>query len=86
MENYGEILHDNLKKYFGFDSFKGNQEEIITNVLKGNDTLRPDANRWREIPLLPATGPDHGGNRHCYFTTHCPDEEPGGCHAELQPG
>ncbi|MFW5821558.1 MAG: DNA helicase RecQ [Bacteroidota bacterium] len=26
-----------LKKYFGFDSFKGNQEVIIRNVLDGND-------------------------------------------------
>ena len=27
---------DYLKKYFGFDTFKGNQEQIIRNVLVGN--------------------------------------------------
>ncbi len=28
-----------LRKFFGFDSFKGTQEEIITNVLNGNNTF-----------------------------------------------
>lgn len=28
-----------LRKFFGFDSFKGTQEEIITNVLDGNNTF-----------------------------------------------
>lgn len=28
-----------LKKFFGFDSFKGDQEAIIQNVLEGNDTF-----------------------------------------------
>ena len=28
-----------LRKFFGFDSFKGNQEDIITNVLDGNNTF-----------------------------------------------
>ena len=32
-------LHDVLKKVFGFDNFKGNQEAIIRNVLAGKDTF-----------------------------------------------
>ena len=28
-----------LRKFFGFDSFKGTQEDIITNILNGNNTF-----------------------------------------------
>ncbi|MDT0676771.1 RecQ family ATP-dependent DNA helicase [Autumnicola musiva] len=32
-------LHQQLKKYFGFSQFKGLQEEVITSVVKDNDTF-----------------------------------------------
>ena len=32
-------LKESLKKYFGFNKFKGEQEAIIQNVLDGNNTF-----------------------------------------------
>ena len=32
-------IGDALKRYFGFDTFKGNQEAIIESLLAGNDTF-----------------------------------------------
>ncbi|MDD3743801.1 MAG: DNA helicase RecQ [Lentimicrobiaceae bacterium] len=37
VDNYS--LNELLKKIFGFDSFKGNQEPIIQNLLEGRDTF-----------------------------------------------
>ena len=34
-----ENLHEALQNYFGFDSFKGTQENIIRSLLQGNDTF-----------------------------------------------
>ena len=39
MSDFLNELHPYLKKYFGFDSFKDQQEEIITSVLKKKDCL-----------------------------------------------
>ena len=52
MANKKQNLTESLKKYFGFDKFKGDQEAIIQNVLDGNDTF-----------VLMPTG---GGKSLCY--------------------
>ena len=46
------VLTNELKKHFGFDTFKGNQKAIVENVLAGNDTF-----------VLMPTG---GGKSLCY--------------------
>ena len=48
----GALLHEKLHEYFGFTSFKGNQEAVISNVLEGKDTF-----------VLMPTG---GGKSLCY--------------------
>ena len=34
-----KTLHAALKEHFGFDSFKGNQEAIMTSLLDGHDVF-----------------------------------------------
>ena len=34
-----ETLHKNLKEIFGFNAFRSDQEEIIINLLDGNDSM-----------------------------------------------
>ena len=34
-----ELIHAKLKEFFGFSSFKGEQEQIISNLLQGDDSF-----------------------------------------------
>ncbi len=51
-KNNEKSLHDLLKNVFGFEQFKGNQEDIIKSILAGNNTF-----------VLMPTG---GGKSLCY--------------------
>ena len=39
MENIEKSIHKNLKDFFGFKKFKGNQEAAIQSIISGNDTF-----------------------------------------------
>ena len=52
MEISSEILHAKLKDFFGFNSFKGDQEKIIKHLIGGNNAF-----------VLMPTG---GGKSLCY--------------------
>ncbi|MDD4638575.1 MAG: DNA helicase RecQ [Bacteroidales bacterium] len=52
MQSKSEFLHDKLKTFFGFSSFKGQQEEIIMHLMENKDAF-----------VLMPTG---GGKSLCY--------------------
>ena len=64
------------KRYFGFDTFKGDQEAIIRNVLD------VDANRWRQVIVLSVAVAVDGRCGYRHLTSHRFDEEPGGLHRQ----
>jgi ATP-dependent DNA helicase RecQ len=79
-------LYEVLKKVFGFDSFKGNQEAIINNVLHDKDTFVIMPTGGGKSLMLPTSCTHKGGNGNYHFPPDCPDEKPGGFDPELRNG
>ena len=77
-------LKEALRKFFGFDSFKGHQESIITNVLNKQNTfvIMPTGGGKSLCYQLPALLLGRYGYR-C-FPANRLDEKPGGCHPECE--
>ena len=52
MKDYSAQIHSTLKTFFGYDTFKGDQEQVINHLLNGGDAF-----------VLMPTG---GGKSLCY--------------------
>ena len=64
-----------LQKYFGFNEFKGKQEQAINSVLEGKDTfvIMPTGEESPYAIKASSTYVRRGGT--CCVSTHCLDEK-----------
>ena len=79
-------LHEALKEHFGFDSFKGNQEAIMSSLLDGNDVfvLMPTGGGKSLCYQLPALMMD--GTAIIISPADSPDEKSGRRNTPFQRG
>jgi ATP-dependent DNA helicase RecQ len=85
MINVTELtIKDALKKFFGFNSFKREQEAIIKNVLDGNHTfvIMPTGGGKSLCYQLPALMLD--GTAIIISPLDCFNEKPSRCHSSCK--
>ena len=69
--------YDILKRYFGYDTFREGQEQVIDELTFRQGCAWRDADRCREIIVLSDPGTDLSGDNTGYFTTDIPHEGSG---------
>ena len=73
-------LEEHLKKYFGFDQFRGLQRSVVTSVLNKEDVFVIMPTGGGKSLMLSITCIDAGRYGDYRLSTYCVDEESGGCH------
>ena len=73
-----------LHSVFGFGSFRPGQAEIIETILAGSDVLAVDADRQRQIAVLPAAGAVARRAHRRGLAADRADAQPGGATARLR--
>lgn len=68
-----------LKKYWGYDSFRPNQQAIIQTVMGGRDCVALLPTGGGEVAYISATCNVVAGHYYCRHTTYRADEGSGGC-------
>ena len=75
-------LHKELKKYFGFNKFKGLQEDVVKSIISGHNTfvIMPTGGGKSLCYQLPALGTRRNCN--CSFPSYRAYEKSGRCYTQ----
>lgn len=71
-----QSIHEILKRYWGYDSFRPLQEDIIQSVLNGKDTLALMPTGWGKIDYLSGPGVIYGRYMYRGNASYSIDERP----------
>lgn len=69
--------YDILKRYFGYDTFREGQEQVIDELISGRDVLGVMPTGAGKSLCYQIPGTDLSGDNTGYFTTDIPHEGSG---------